>query len=48
MLSEIIEVYFESSSHAEKVAEFYSESVYMTCFPSLTKQAEEVCLSPNH
>ncbi len=37
----MIKVYFESSSHAELVATFESEELYMVCLPALEKKAKE-------
>lgn len=36
-------VYFETPnfSHAEQVAEFFSEELYLACLPALEKQAKE-------
>ena len=36
----MIRVYFESSSHAELVATFETEELYMECLPTLEKEAE--------
>ena len=36
----MIKVYFESKNHAELVATFENESIYMTCLPSLKKVAK--------
>jgi len=36
----MIRVYFESSSHAELVATFEAEELYMLCLPELEKEAE--------
>ena len=36
-----VKVYFESGSHAELVATFESEEIYMLCVPALEKQAKE-------
>lgn len=33
-------VYFEGSGHAEQVAEFYDEALYIACLPALQKQAK--------
>lgn len=37
----MIEVYFESGSHAELVAVFQSEDLYMACLPILEQRAKE-------
>jgi len=37
----IIEVYFESKSSAELIAQFNDEEIYMACVPVLEKLAEE-------
>ena len=37
----MITVYFESSAHAEKVATFENEDVYMVCLPALEKEAKK-------
>ena len=37
----MIKVYFESGTHAELVAIFDSEDLYMACLPILEKKAEE-------
>jgi hypothetical protein len=37
----IIEVFFENSSYSEKVAEFYSEELYMKMLPIL----KDECIS---
>jgi hypothetical protein len=39
--TQVVEVYFESSAHAEKVAEFYDEDLYMACLPALEKYAKK-------
>ena len=36
----LVKVYFESSAHAELVATFKDEELYMLCLPALTKEAE--------
>jgi hypothetical protein len=36
----MVKVYFESSSHAELVATFESEEIYLLCLPVLEKKAE--------
>ncbi|MAN61380.1 MAG: hypothetical protein CMI60_05460 [Parvibaculum sp.] len=38
----MIRVYFESSSHAELVATFETEELYMLCLPELEKEAERM------
>jgi hypothetical protein len=38
----MIRVYFESSSHAELVATFETEELYMECLPALEKEAERM------
>ena len=38
----MIRVYFESSSHAELVATFEAEELYMLCLPELEKEAERM------
>tara|TARA_R110000782_G_scaffold56557_1_gene118610 strand:+ start:728 stop:886 length:159 start_codon:yes stop_codon:yes gene_type:complete len=35
------EVYFESKTHAECVATFETEDLYIACLPSLEKKAKE-------
>jgi hypothetical protein len=35
-------VYFESSAHAEVVAQFSDESLYMACLPALEAKAKEL------
>lgn len=37
----MIEVYFESNSHAELVATFESEATYMACLPILEELAKQ-------
>ena len=37
----MIEVYFESSSHAELVATFEDDQAYMRCLPALEAYATE-------
>ena len=37
----MIEVYFESSSHAELVATFEDDGAYMRCLPTLEAYADE-------
>ena len=37
----MIEVYFESSSHAELVATFEDDQAYMRCLPTLEAYAAE-------
>ena len=37
----MIEVYFESSSHAELVATFEDDQTYMRCLPVLEAYADE-------
>ena len=37
----MIEVYFESNSHAELVAAFEDDQVYMRCLPVLEAYADE-------
>jgi len=37
----MVKVYFESNSHAELVAIFRDEEMYMLCSPALEKEAEE-------
>lgn len=37
----LINVYFESNTHAELIAQFNSEEIYMSCVPALEKLAEE-------
>lgn len=37
----MIKVYFESSSHAELIATFETEELYMTCLPALEAKAKE-------
>lgn len=36
----MIQVYFESNNHAELVATFENESLYIACLPTLEKVAE--------
>jgi len=38
----MIRVYFESSSHAELVATFETEELYMLCLPELEREAERM------
>lgn len=38
----MIRVYFESSSHAELVATFETEELYMLCLPELEREAESM------
>lgn len=37
----MITVYFESSAHAEKVATFEDEDLYMACLPILEEEAKK-------
>lgn len=37
----MIRVYFESNAHAELVATFESEELYMSCLPTLERLASE-------
>ena len=37
----MIRVYFESNAHAELVATFESEELYMSCLPMLERSASE-------
>lgn len=37
----MIKVYFESSSHADEVATFATEDLYMACLPTLEAKAAE-------
>ncbi len=37
----MIRVYFESNAHAELVATFESEELYMSCLPTLERLANE-------
>ena len=36
-----VEVYFESSNHAELVATFDTEELYIACFPALEEEAKK-------
>ena len=36
-----VKVYFESKNHAELVATFISDDIYMLCYPALEKQAKK-------
>ena len=37
----MVKVFFESNSHAEQVAVFEEEDLYMACLPALEEQAEK-------
>ena len=37
----MIKVYFESGSHAELVATFQDEALYVACFPTLEAEAKK-------
>ena len=37
----MVKVYFESGSHADLVAVFTDEEMYMSCLPALKKEAEK-------
>jgi hypothetical protein len=37
----LINVYFESNTHAELIAQFNNEDIYMACVPALEKLAEQ-------
>ncbi len=37
----LINVYFESNTHAELIAQFNNEEIYMACVPALEKLAEQ-------
>jgi hypothetical protein len=36
-----VEVYFESSNHAECVATFETEELFIACFPTLEEEAKK-------
>lgn len=38
-MENLVKVYFESESHAELVATFETEELYITCLPALQKEA---------